>query len=54
MGIDVIIKSDDYKQGFCDAMFQVVRIINDNAELQQKALINLLNTVVAEINKDIK
>lgn len=55
MSKDVYILSDEYKKGFGDAIFHVIRIINDNSNLQQQSLIALLNKVVIEVNKnDIK
>ena len=48
---EVIISSEDYKRGFSQAIFQVMKIIGENNDIQMKSLINLLNTVVKEINK---
>ena len=49
---EIIISSNEYKKGFSDAIFHVIRILNDNSNLQQRALISLLNTVVLEFNKN--
>lgn len=52
MNNEVIMKSDDYKQGFTDALFQVVRILNENDHLREKALITLLNSILTSIDKN--
>ncbi len=49
---EIIVDSNEYKKGFSDAIFHVIRILNDNANLQQRALISLLNTVIIEVNKN--
>lgn len=47
----VNIISDEYKRGFSDAVFHVIRILNDNSNLQHRALVSLLNTVAIETTK---
>jgi hypothetical protein len=49
---EINIISDEYKRGFGDAIFHVIRILNDNSNLQHRALVSLLNTVAIETTKN--
>lgn len=49
---EVNIISDQYKKGFSDAIFHVIRILNDNSNLQHRSLIALLNTVAIETTRN--
>ena len=49
METEIVIRSDDYQDGFRDAIINVIRIINDNSNLTKSKLVDLLNLVTQEL-----